>query len=228
MKTDTKLRPVRLYLSGKMAGLPDNGFGYFNSMAASLRGLGYEVVNPAENDEEPTWEAYLKKDLASLLTCDKIAVLNNWKDSRGARLEVYVAQQLKIEVVDVHTLAPLKEPNILEEAAALVGGDRQSAYGHPYDDYSATVAMFNTWMRHKYKCLPGENYPDLSASDGVMFMEFVKLSREGNRTKRDNKVDAAGYLLCLDMVQQREEEEATKKSVQSLKEGLNARSRRTI
>jgi hypothetical protein len=94
---------MRLYLSGKMSGLPDFGFPLFHQAAARLRSLGYIVVNPAELDEidarELTWEEYLKRDIRALLDCTHIALLPNWTDSEGAQLEHHVASKLKLGVV---------------------------------------------------------------------------------------------------------------------------------
>jgi hypothetical protein len=80
----------------------------------------------------------------------------------------------------------MDEESILEEAERLVNGDRNDAYGPPWEDYARTVAIFNAWTGHS-----------LSAADGMRFMVAVKLSRETHAFRRDNYVDAAGYLDCL-------------------------------
>jgi hypothetical protein len=79
--------------------------------------------------------------------------------------------------------------SILQEAHALVFGDRRAEYGHPRDDYQRTVAIFKALTGH-----------DLTAAEGVLFMHCAKLSREMNRHKRDNLRDACGYLECLALV----------------------------
>jgi hypothetical protein len=43
----------------------------------------------------------------------------------------------------------------------------------------------------------------LFAEDVATLLLCVKLSRESNKRKRDNRVDAAGYLLCLDKIIER-------------------------
>lgn len=98
---------TRVYLSGKMSGLPDLGFPLFHRAAASLRASGYTVINPAELDaqdagKEMTWADYLRRDIAQLVTCDAIALLPNWTDSRGAKLEKHIAQELGMRVIFVH------------------------------------------------------------------------------------------------------------------------------
>lgn len=102
---------MKLYLSGPMTGLPDYNKPSFYRAAAELRVAGHEVVNPAEHDQLPAgaqWADYIRKDLVLLAYCDGIAVLPGWTHSRGARLEVYIATQLGLPVLDAHTQAPVR------------------------------------------------------------------------------------------------------------------------
>lgn len=96
-------KPTRVYLSGAMSGIPDFNFPAFHRWAASLRASGYEVVNPAELDEadphEMTWEQYLRRDIGHLVTCDMIAMIPGWEQSRGARLEKHIADALGMRVI---------------------------------------------------------------------------------------------------------------------------------
>ena len=39
------------------------------------------------------------RDITHLVTCDAIALLNNWTDSKGARLEKHIAEQLGMRVI---------------------------------------------------------------------------------------------------------------------------------
>ena len=101
---------TKLYLSGKMSGLPDLGFGLFNRVAAQLRAIGYEVVNPVEinDDPEAEWLSCIKVDLDYLATCDGIALLPNWHDSFGAKIEHLAAQRLGLVVMNVEDLVTLE------------------------------------------------------------------------------------------------------------------------
>ena len=88
----------QLYLSGPMSGVKDLNKPLFNHYAKLLRKKGYKVVNPPELDKhspQRTWEGCLRRDIAELLGCDKIATLPRWKKSRGASLEVHIGKQLK-------------------------------------------------------------------------------------------------------------------------------------
>ena len=91
----------RIYIAGKMSGLPDFGYPAFNAEAARLRALGHEVLNPAENPEPPckSWAGYMRLALAQLLTCDTVALLPTWSDSPGARIECRLACDLGLTVV---------------------------------------------------------------------------------------------------------------------------------
>lgn len=91
----------RLYLSGPMTGLPDFNFPAFNAEAARLRELGYDVVNPAEINQEQntTWHECMRNDLKALLDCDALALLDGWQQSAGAHLEMHVAHRVGIHIV---------------------------------------------------------------------------------------------------------------------------------
>ncbi len=83
----------RTYISGPMTGLPLLNFPAFHAAAASLRALGYDIVNPAEinTDQAATWEDCLRADIEQLVTCEAIALLPGWENSRGAKRELYEA-----------------------------------------------------------------------------------------------------------------------------------------
>lgn len=95
---------------------------------------------------------------------------------------------------------------ILEEAARLTSGDRNKDYGHPLDDYAKTGiiwgALLHTWAKEAAK----HEYPiPVPADLACLLMVGVKLSRQVNRRKRDNLVDGAGYLRCVEMIEVEQE-----------------------
>jgi len=95
----------RIYLSGPMSGLPGLNFPTFHSMTASLRAVGHTVTNPAEiNPEGGTWTDCMRRDIAALMDCDTVATLPGWENSKGAKLEVLIAEKLGMTVVDAHDL----------------------------------------------------------------------------------------------------------------------------
>lgn len=42
------IKPTKIYVCGKMTGLPDNNYPESHRVSKELQGAGYEVVNPAE------------------------------------------------------------------------------------------------------------------------------------------------------------------------------------
>lgn len=91
-----------IYLSGPMTGIADYNFPAFNVAAAQLRAQGLHVINPAESfggSQTHSWETYTRKDIGHLLRVEEVRVLPGWEHSRGARLEVLVAQSIGIPVL---------------------------------------------------------------------------------------------------------------------------------
>lgn len=86
----------RIFLSGPMTGIENFNYPAFNDAAAKLRARGLSVENPAENPEQATWADYMRLALVQLLTCDMVAQLPGWENSRGARMEHCVADELGI------------------------------------------------------------------------------------------------------------------------------------
>ncbi len=97
---------------------------------------------------------------------------------------------------------------VLEEAQRLVTGDRGDAYGHPLDDFSRTAALWTALLADKL--LPGA---EITAQDAIRCMIAVKLSRDVNAPKRDNRTDIAGYALCLQMADEEEKRRANSPSI---------------
>lgn len=96
---------TRLYIAGPMSGLPDFNYPAFHTAATMLRGLGYQVENPAENDRPLTdpWQVFLRDAITKLMRCDGVALLPDHHRSRGARLEESIATRLGIPVRTIQT-----------------------------------------------------------------------------------------------------------------------------
>lgn len=96
-----------VYLSGPMTGIEEYNHPAFHAAAADLREKGFEVISPAEI-EHPihTWESCMRKDIMELMNAEKVAVLPGWEKSKGAKIEVYLALDLGMEVINAITLEP--------------------------------------------------------------------------------------------------------------------------
>lgn len=209
----------KIYLSGPMTGYEDYNYPAFDRAAQMLREQGYIVFNPADQfdgDQSLEWTTYMRADIAAILECDEVAVLDGWEMSLGARLEVIVARSIGLPVWNVDgslnayrppredvaellgltvSEKPAVEETILEEAQRLVHGNRGDDYGHPFDDFAKTALIWQAILG-----IP------VSQEQVALCMVGVKISREVNKPKRDNCVDGAGYFETLSMVKERRAE----------------------
>lgn len=88
------MRKKKVYLSGPITSLPiEDARRIFESAEDFIELLGHTAVNPMKNGLSPesTWEEHMKKDLPMLLECDTICMLPNFRESKGAMLELDVA-----------------------------------------------------------------------------------------------------------------------------------------
>lgn len=94
---------TRLYIAGPMTGLPLFNAPAFDSAERQLRTAGFDVLNPARRGSDPKmpWDWYMREALKDLMNSDAVALLRGWNHSPGARLEQYVAQQVKMRVHDL-------------------------------------------------------------------------------------------------------------------------------
>ena len=89
------------YLAGPMTGLPQFNYGQFHCAAADLRERGLTVVNPAElfdGDTGHDRKHYIREGIRALLDCDQLVLLPGWINSRGALLELSIAQQIGLRI----------------------------------------------------------------------------------------------------------------------------------
>lgn len=86
--------------------------------------------------------------------------------------------------------------NYGRQAEKLVLGDRNESYGNPADDYAKTAGAWSALLIHKLK--PG---CVITAKEAILMMAVLKISREFNKPKPDNLIDAHGYLDCAEWVE---------------------------
>lgn len=96
---------MRIYISGKMRGLPEEeSRRKFEAARQYLIELGHDVVNPwdSEKDKEEQclkWEDYILYDLKIIKGCDALFMLDNWQDSDGAKCEHAFARGIGMEII---------------------------------------------------------------------------------------------------------------------------------
>ena len=96
--------PKRIYISGRISGLPyEEARAKFDAAEIYLLTHGWvDIANPMrckifKRKDEWAWQ--MGACLMMLLRCEAIYMLRDWNDSRGARIEHAVARELGIEII---------------------------------------------------------------------------------------------------------------------------------
>ena len=72
----------------------------FSNAEEYLEKLGFDVVNPSTVDSGIiSYNDLLWADLRILMSCDAIYMLDNWKNSKGAKAEYYFADAIGLDVL---------------------------------------------------------------------------------------------------------------------------------
>ena len=72
----------------------------FSNAEEYLEKLGFDVVNPSTvNSDIIPYNDLLWADLRILMSCDAIYMLDNWKNSKGAKAEYYFADAIGLEIL---------------------------------------------------------------------------------------------------------------------------------
>ena len=81
---------MKVYIAGKITGNPDYKK-QFAEAEADLRSAGYITMNPAVLPDGFEWNEYMNICFKMIDVCDAVFFINNWIDSRGARMEYQYA-----------------------------------------------------------------------------------------------------------------------------------------
>jgi hypothetical protein len=73
--------------------------------------------------------------------------------------------------------------DILNEANALINGDREDAYGSPKESFHCIATMWGAYLGWH-----------VTAADVCNMMALLKIARLRNGPHRDSNVDGAGYM----------------------------------
>lgn len=86
--------------------------------------------------------------------------------------------------------------SILDEAKAIIYGDREKTYGKPDKNLKTIAAYWRTHLHARFGV-----FLDLQPQDICVLMTALKLARLANdMTHHDSLVDAAGYLALHERV----------------------------
>ncbi len=86
-------------------------------------------------------------------------------------------------------------PTILDEAAAVVSGPRQEAYGDPAANLGSTARLWTAYLSARR-----DPAAPIDGADVARMMILLKVARDAHAPKRDNWVDIAGYARCLEQI----------------------------
>lgn len=87
-----------VFISGPMAGYPNDNREAFMKAEEWLEGHGYDVFNPARMPAGLSREMYLAMDLAALEKCKYVVLLDGWEKAERCRLELRKAMDLHMPV----------------------------------------------------------------------------------------------------------------------------------
>lgn len=99
-----------IYISGKITGAPNQNKHKFAAAEDHLKKFANVVLNPhtLPANHNRTWVSYMKVCITALCRADKVVVLDDWKNSRGAIREVLIAKWLNIPVVAIEDMKEVK------------------------------------------------------------------------------------------------------------------------
>lgn len=184
---------------------------YFDTARKSI-----ENIKRAESLKRARWcadtvalclqgiEAQSEKTKQALLEIEKQANDTAHKNASGTQANINAHKIMNIirkATGRPQRLAPLRkqlddpedahdwaDEAILGQADDLVNGDRQADYGHPVENYTHIAKVVTSFLRSK-----------VTPEEMAVIMVIVKLCRSTEKYKRDNFVDAAGYLKIANM-----------------------------
>lgn len=93
---------MKIYISGKITGLAFMDiYPKFKKAEETISELGHEPLNPiviSPYYQHKTWQDYMVEDIEALITADAILMLPCWGQSKGARIERAIAQELDLKI----------------------------------------------------------------------------------------------------------------------------------
>jgi len=91
----------RIYISGKITGMESKARQLFEAKEQELREQGYEPINPMKLpvNHDKSWEAYMRECVKALCDCGSIYMMNNYRESKGANIELLVASYLGLTII---------------------------------------------------------------------------------------------------------------------------------
>lgn len=93
---------MMLYVCGPVSGRPRLNRPAFERAALRLEEAGHAAILPhwfVPPDAE--WQAAMRRCVETLVKCDGVALLADWQESKGARIECRLAKELGMQAATV-------------------------------------------------------------------------------------------------------------------------------
>lgn len=208
---------MRAYIAGPMTGLHGYNAVAFRAAAADWEDQGWQVTTPLDTTSL-IWRRHFGRDfdpftdkcdygdrllaetwvenVRAITEADIVAFLPGWEKSKGCLIEHAIAAALGKHRQGATTYAALGSPpeTICQEADRLVSSDRQSVYGHPFNDFTKTGRLWAVVL----------GLPEVTPEQVALCLAMVKVSRLLNSPDhRDSLVDLCGYAKTYHLVRER-------------------------
>ena len=85
--------------------------------------------------------------------------------------------------------------DILIEANKIINGERQNSYGDPEGCFEDIMNLWNAYLYIRFN-----KDKSILKEDVAIMMVLLKIARELHNHKRDNLVDAVGYLAIANEI----------------------------
>jgi hypothetical protein len=95
-----------IFISGPISGYTEHGLAFLSAQE-QLKKAGYDVENPCTNrphsveEGEPVWRSYMRASVRQMVRCHGVAYLPGWQYSKGAQIEIALAEAMGIPVKSV-------------------------------------------------------------------------------------------------------------------------------
>lgn len=102
----------KIYIAGKVTGEPIAECTMkFGTAQKQIEKMGHEAINPLAvvGSWDTEWQTAMRLCLKAMIDCDAIYLIGDWFNSRGAVIELQLAQELGIQVIiDLDELEQIK------------------------------------------------------------------------------------------------------------------------
>ena len=145
---------MKVYISGQITGLEyQQAQEKFESASVLLSDMGLVPVNPMKNGlpYDSEWEKHMIRDIEMLMGCDAILMLDNWTESRGARIEKKIAEERNLLIMYQKSLGcDNMQVELIKDAIEQTMGltyEKYTKKGRELDGYFARMIFAHHCMR---------------------------------------------------------------------------------